>query len=84
MLLDCSVHFLNVMVSIPRAVKVPAHQLDAMMVDHDRCCGGPFVDVLSVIDSFCASSCSVGFQTLFVLVSSCSHEDVILMRLPNF
>ena len=50
--LDFSEHFPNVMVSIPRVVKVHAHQPDAMTVDHERCCNGPFVDVFSVIDSF--------------------------------
>ena len=50
-LLDCPVHFLNVMVSIHRAEKVHAHQLDAMMVDHDLCCNVPCVDVFSAIDS---------------------------------
>ena len=48
LLLDCSVHFLNVMVSVLRVEKVHAHQLDAIMVDHDRWCNGPFVDVFSV------------------------------------
>ena len=46
-LLDCSVHFFNVMIGIHRVVKVHAHQLDAMKVDRDRDSDSPFIDVFS-------------------------------------
>ena len=82
--LDCSVHFLNVMVSIPRVGKVHAHQHDALMVDRDRCCNGPFADVFSVIDSFSPFLVEWNSKPVFLLIFSCSYEDVPLMRLPNF
>ena len=83
-LLDCSVHFLNVMVSIHRVGKVHTHQLDAMMVDRDRRRNGPFVDVLSVIDSFSSFLVQQKSNSVFVVICSCSHENVFLVCLPNF
>ena len=50
-LLDRLVHFLDVMVRIPRVGEVHTHQFDALAVDHDCGGDGPFVDLFSVNDS---------------------------------
>ena len=47
-LLDCSVHFLDVVVRIPRVEEVYTHQFDALGVDQDCGGDGTFVDVFSV------------------------------------
>ena len=79
-LLDCSAHFLDAMVGIRRVVKVHAQKLDAMVVDRDRCSNGPLVDVFSVDDSFSPFLVQQNSNPVFVLMSSCSHVDVLLMR----
>ena len=47
-LLNCSVHFLDVVVRISRVEKVNAHQFDVLVVYHDRCSDG-----LLGVDMFC-------------------------------
>ena len=42
--LDCSVDSLDVMIRIPRVVKVHAHQHDTLMIHNNRCCHGPFTE----------------------------------------
>ena len=49
-LLNCFVHFFNVMVGIPRVGKENPHQLDTLMFDHNRCCDGSFADVFNIDD----------------------------------
>ena len=49
-LLDCSVHFFDVVVRISRVGEVYAHQFDTLVDNHDRGSDGPFVDVFGVDD----------------------------------
>ena len=61
--------------------EVYAHQLDALMVDHDHCCDGPFDDVFSIGDSLTPFLVQQNFNPVFVLVFSCSHASDAS---PNF
>ena len=47
-LLNCSVHFFDFLVRTSRVGEVHTHQFDALVVDHDRCNDGPFVDVFGI------------------------------------
>ena len=84
LLLTCSVHFLNVTVGIPRVGKVFAHQLDILMVDHNRRCDGPFVDVFSIGDFLSPFLVQHNSNSVFVVVFSCTHEHVFVMCLQKF
>ena len=50
--LDCSVHFVDVVVRVSRVGEVHTHQFDTLVVHHDCRSDGPFADVLGV-DDFC-------------------------------
>ena len=74
--LDRFVHFLNVMVRIPRV----EDQFDALAVDHDCGGDGTFVDVFSV--NYYLLPLLVQQDTNAVF--SCTHENVFMMGLPYF
>ena len=83
-LLDCSVHFFDVVVRISRVGEVLTHQFDALVVYHDRCSDGPFVDVLGVDIFLPLLPVQHNSHSVFVVVFSCSHEYVFLVCLPKF
>ena len=82
--LDRFVHFLDVMVRIHRVGEVHTHQFDALAVDHDCGGDGPFDDVFSVNNSLPPLLVQHNSNAVFVVVSSCSHENVFMMCLPDF
>ena len=55
--LDRFVHFLYVMVRIPRVVEVHTHQFDVLSVNHDRGSDGTFVDVFGLDNSLIPTPC---------------------------
>ena len=82
-LLNCSVHFVDVVVRISRAGEVNAHQFDALVVYHDRCSVGPFVDVLRVDNFLSPLLVQHDSNSVFVVTFSCSHEYVFLTYLAS-
>ena len=60
------------------------HQLDVLTVHQDRGSDGTFVDVLGVDDSFPPPFVQHNSNSVFVVVFSSSHEDVLMMCLPYF
>ena len=82
--LDRLVHFLDVMVRMSRVREVHTHQFDALAVYHDRGGDGPFVDVLGVNNSLPPLLVQHTSNAVFVVVFSCSHENVFVICLPDF
>ena len=83
-LLDCLARFFPCDGQQTRVVKVHAPQLDATVVDRNGCSCGPFVDVITVDDSFSQFLVQQISYPVFVLIFSTSRVDVLLMRFPNF
>ena len=69
-LLDRVVHFLDVMVRIPRVGEVHTHLFDALAVDHDCGGDGPFVDVFSVNNSLPPLLVQHDSNVVFVVIPS--------------
>ena len=67
-LLNCSVHFLDVTASIPWVEKITTHQLDALKVYQNRCCDGWFVDVFAVNDFLSPPLIQHDSNSVFVVV----------------
>ena len=83
-LLDRSVHFLDVVVRISRVGEVCTHQFDALAVYHDRGGDGTFIDVFSINNSLPPLLVQHDSNAVFVVVVSCSHENVFIMCVPHF
>ena len=78
-LLDRSVHLLDAVVRTCRVGEVYTHQFDALAVDQDRGGDCPFVDVFSISNSLPPLLARHSSNSLFVVVSSCTHENVFMM-----
>ena len=70
-------------VRILRVWEVHTHQVNATAVDHDRCFDAALIDVVGVDNSFPPPSVQHDSNSVFVLVFSSTHEDVVMMRFPN-
>ena len=77
--LNCSEHFLDVMVRISRVGDVNAHQFDPLVVYHGRCSDGPFVGVLGVDHFLPPHPVQHDSNSVFVVICPCSHECVFLV-----
>ena len=77
-------YIFNVMIGISRVGEVFAHQLDALMVDHDHCFDGPFAAVSSVDDSLTPFLVQKNSNSAFVVVFSSTYENGFVMCLQKF
>ena len=82
MVLDSFVHLFDVVVRIFRVWEIHTHQINATAVDQDRCFDGALIDVIGVNNSFSPPSVQHDSNSVFVLVLSSTHEDVVVMCLP--
>ena len=83
MFLDGFVHLFDVVVRVLRVWEIHAHQFNTTSVDHDRCFDGALTDVIGVDNSFPPPSVQHDSNSVFVLVFSSTHEDVVVMCFPN-